>query len=1200
MKFRNLLFMSTLLATGLSANAAVTQRQKPVPEKASFGYDLAMYMYNPGAKGFFLGANDYSTRASFGDKGYKVWFSKHLGADGTWDNKSVIIKDSVETKKKILMFWAAKDGDAWVDWNNQADTLWTLAPQADNVYRIQMNEGNADYQSWVANADSTYLGAKADGSTTKLYWNLPTSENVDWYFVSDGGYKDYLAKMDVYNAAQELYEQILIANGKNVDVSAQEAIYSNESSTIEELNAATEAVKKAISKAAEENTTADNPVDQTGFITNASYDNNKNDGWKGDAPAFQSYTDAEFYNKNYNYYQIVKGLPKGVYAVTVQAFYRAGSSSDSYTNYVNGTEKNAKLFAAADGDTVNVAIVNPIAEAVDAKLGVGAESEVKKSDGSTIYIPNNMEAAENYFKQDKYHNQLFFAVEGDSAIIGLNKTRTVGSDWTLFDNWGLKYYGKGTDAYTMWMKDMVAQTPDFSSLSSDTYVTTSMVTDYNTKKAGYTSASSKAEVMTAYNDLQAAADSINENISLWKTYVAAIDKANKQVLQDENVDQNNDYVTDLGDYVEGEAPEKLSAKAMTNEELRTEIAKLNKMIKDAIDNAITAGTDVTEKYLVNADFEAKNGWTSQHASGGNVNYGGNSKNHCFEAWNNSNFDVYQEVSDAPVGVYTISVAGFYRYGRNNALTDYKAGKAPTDVVSIYVNDNTAHFKNVFDEHVSYKGNHTGDLYTWDADKNAGGNCVVDSVADGTPDASWYWYPNGMSNAATAFKNGLYRVESYGVVAKKGDKLRIGVRGASNQLGDSWAIWDDFKMVFQGTKADVVKPLLEAKITEMTDTLASKTLVYGSEVKATATKDLETANTNVAGTDGAKMFSSLSTLIEDLASIKSSKLVFDTLETKKEDLYAAMAKYTNASSEAIATASSLYDEVSAATGLTTAEAKAYFSKIDAALAALRLPSNYKDATKDNPVDMTSMVINPGFEDAGANSFTGWTGPGYNFGNDDTQKSALLIEYYNKTFNLYQTISGLPDGFYKVGVKAFYRFGSSQEDMDKYQADKNTKGNAYMYAVCGTDSVKEAVALLASGAVANETGLGYGSESHPTVGDVKYSEPNDMVSAHGYFVDGYYQNYLLVEVKGGELTIGLAKDKNVGNDWVILDDWTLSYLGTVNPVGIKGVNADNAMGRIVATEVYNLSGARVNGLQKGVNIVKFTDAQGNTSVRKIIVK
>lgn len=82
--------------------------------------------------------------------------------------------------------------------------------------------------------------------------------------------------------------------------------------------------------------------------------------------------------------------------------------------------------------------------------------------------------------------------------------------------------------------------------------------------------------------------------------------------------------------------------------------------------------------------------------------------------------------------------------------------------------------------------------------------------------------------------------------------------------------------------------------------------------------------------------------------------------------------------------------------------------------------------------------------------------------------------------------------------------------------------------------------------------------------------------------------------------MAKDKNVGNDWVILDDWTLSYLGTVNPVGIKGVNADNAMGRIVATEVYNLSGARVNGLQKGVNIVKFTDAQGNTSVRKIIVK
>lgn len=91
------------------------------------------------------------------------------------------------------------------------------------------------------------------------------------------------------------------------------------------------------------------------------------------------------------------------------------------------------------------------------------------------------------------------------------------------------------------------------------------------------------------------------------------------------------------------------------------------------------------------------------ANGGNVAYGGSNVNHCFEAWNNSNFDIYQEVKDAPVGVYTITVQGFYRYLRgNNAYQAYTDGTAANykDAVKVYVNDNTGRHHSVFDEKVA--------------------------------------------------------------------------------------------------------------------------------------------------------------------------------------------------------------------------------------------------------------------------------------------------------------------------------------------------------------------------------------------------------------------------------------------------------------------------------------------------------------------
>lgn len=1182
MKFRNLLIVGTVLFAGTSVTAQVTERQKPVPQKSALQYGKAMYLYNVGSKQFFKGANDWNTRGSVGEAGYKVWLTRHLEG-GAWDNKTVIFKDSVETQKAIKMVWQAANGDVWVDCASQADTLWTIIPQNDNVYRLAVGAGNPNYNT--GNSADMFLGTKAAeiATNTRVYWNLAAGAEsfVDWYFVTATDYAAYQGAWEVYDASVSLKAVLDEARTKGVNVSAQEAVYNNAASTKEQMEQAIKDAKTAIAAAEEGKVTADSPVDKTSLIVNPGYDANKNDGWKGDAPEFQSYTDAEHYDKNYNTYQDIEFAPKGVYALSVSAFYRSGNTDAAYNNFKNNTGYNAKLYAKAGTDSLNANIMNPFK---DARTSPTANGEIEKKDGNnSYYVPNNMSSAAEYFKLGLYAgNRLFFATEDGKMRIGIKKAAKIGADWTLFDNWKLTYYGDGADAYTLWLKDV----KDNAKVIDETkLVTKTLVDDYKAYVSGLSAASNRAEVLSAIATLETKAADIDSNMVAWAAYQEALAKGKIVANDDKVVGQDKD---ELADYVDLESEDILNALVLTTEEVKAETEKLQKMIDDAVKNGITEGADVSDKYLVNANFEKTNGWVKKAADGGNVNYGGNSANHCYEAWNNRDFDIYQEVSDAPVGVYELSVQGFYRYGRgDNAYNNFTAGTASNDAVSIYVNNNTTRFKSVFEEKVAYSGNKTGELYKYE-----GGNPPYIN-----PDST-YWYPNDMAVAATAFANGLYKVSSFGVVAKQGDKLRVGVKGNTGQLNDSWAIWDNFKMVFQGTKAEVVKPLLESE-KETGAAVAATGDVMGTNAKAYIDGAISAAGTALAGNDGPTMFAALTELLNAKDSVGKSVALFKTLAAKRDELSSAAA--TSAAVQATKDeAGNVLEAIIAGLdvkNLTDAQAKDYVAKVDELVAKLAIPAEAAGASDENPVDLTSAIKTPGYEKNGANSVEGWNGTGYNFGNDDTQKGQLLLEFFNKKFDHNQTIIGLPNGTYQVKVNAFYRFGNGQEDYDKYTADNNISGNAFMYAVAGGDSLKTSVKLLASGA--RDTDPGYTGVSR--IGTTGKYVPNDMVSANAYFLDGDYQNSLIVKVTDGKLTIGIRQDVKVDNDWVIMDNWTLTYFGKNSiqePTAIEGVE-DNASA-VAKTEYFNLNGAKKNGLTQGINIVKMTMKDGAVKVSKVIVK
>ena len=181
----------------------------------------------------------------------------------------------------------------------------------------------------------------------------------------------------------------------------------------------------------------DEEKDQTKKILNASFDGNNSQGWSGTVPAFQSFTNAEFYNKTFDFNQTIEGLTPGIYDIQVQAFYRDGSYANAATKHAANKESlNAILYArtTVEGAVQNVS--QPIASIfsdADKNYRIGVQT-------TAGYVPDNMEQAASYFRKGLYNNTLRVVVGKDGKLtLGLKKTVSTANDWICFDNFTLTY-----------------------------------------------------------------------------------------------------------------------------------------------------------------------------------------------------------------------------------------------------------------------------------------------------------------------------------------------------------------------------------------------------------------------------------------------------------------------------------------------------------------------------------------------------------------------------------------------------------------------------------------------------------------------------------------------------------------------------------------------------------------------------------------
>ena len=176
---------------------------------------------------------------------------------------------------------------------------------------------------------------------------------------------------------------------------------------------------------------------------------------------------------------------------------------------------------------------------------------------------------------------------------------------------------------------------------------------------------------------------------------------------------------------------------------------------------------------------------------------------------------------------------------------------------------------------------------------------------------------------------------------------------------------------------------------------------------------------------------------------------------------------------------------------------------------------QEASHENPADYTFLINNPNVYTNNA----GWEGstPGYEYN---------VAEFYNMDWDMYQTLTGLPNGLYEVGVVGFYRTGAN----DGGEAYRNGSENliAKLYA-------NKSVTSIMSLYTFTETECGCTGSG--TNGYINVRQYADEAFQAGF----YAANKVKVIVTDGTLTIGVRGTGHEDTSWFAFRDFSLSYFG-----------------------------------------------------------
>lgn len=1183
------LLYSAVLVASLSTNYAQAQVKDPVlpnPVQLKLDGTDTVAIKNILADQWLTNGNAYGTQTSLGTSGLGFVIVPNKGDDGQPNGTYSFCNDKSGkfgdfSNKIFLNSFDENGGNSYVDYKNQGieKTYWKVTPNG-TTFKFQFNGQPDTYAGY--NPNDNGLDGKGETAVDGLFRPALTADasyGLDW-----AAYP-----YTYFYRLEKLKDAINTAVDEGLDVSAVEAIYNDPNAEYWRLKEAYRMINDIRRNKAMADATAESPVNITEYAPDANCD------------ALTGWTHECEYDKDGN-------VGSGGHGTNWQAHSAVYTAPDGYQ-----TEKFIERWVNGNSDPVTnteVAGAGRLSDGVLSqtlhKLPAGgykvicyamatqqSKGDSYKVEGVSVFAdtkstPNSQTVATLAGVPQKYEFLLDIK-EGEDLTIGF-KLDNCTANWVFVDNFQIEYCGPSFKA--MNLADVKKASAELEAQMGGMGVCptyTDKASELIAAVGEMTTDTDEAEINAMKQQLADIAAKIDKSSALYAE-LTELDATIGDFLAEgpagTEVDELEKLYNDCGYEVNESVSDLLSSFSLNNEQLTQYMADLKVKLEAAQNASITPGDDITRK-IVNPSFDTgtSEGWT------GNVTVSKDYKN-C-EAYEKT-FDLYQDITNIPDGVYELSVLAFQRVGTNEVASAAHDNGTENITAFVYANDLETPFTSP---------------YTYGMKAPSGGNPADYKYNLNGEDV---YIPNSMQGMAAAIAENPKAYTVTVPMLVEGGTLRIGVRAKKRPSNShDWAIWDNFRLKYLGSKGDALGAVTTPLIAKADGLLASN---MNADVRA----QLETAKTALETDATVPGIHTLSAAIEAAntsieayktlqAAIENAQTRYDENEASSTTSDVAKGLYNAAKT----TAENIYNNGTAA----DAEIPAAIKALNEGVTKYVIHDVIADASEAKPADITKVIANSDFATM---SSTGWDVKdgtmGFQFGNN-----VEAGEFFNCTFNLQQTLVGLPAGMYRLTTQAFYRNGSDasakvdgSDDQLKYDVNEN----AYLYfsdkeipteegkkVATELPESKQAIKTITAHKIAEDD---WNSVGLSAAGGLKKMDdgmyiPDNMITAQAFFKSdagsAYDSEPLNFNYDGNsDFRIGLIKNVTVTNDWTIVKNFKLYYLG-VDPTGISEIVTD---ANAVATKIYNASGMQIGKLQKGINIIETVMKDGSKKVKKVVVK
>lgn len=1182
------LLYSAVLVASLSTNYAQAQVNDPVlpnPVQLKLDGTDTVAIKNILADQWLTNGNAYGTQTSLGTTGLGFVIVPNKGDDGQPNGTYSFCNDKSGkfgdfSNKIFLNSFDENGGNSYVDYNNQGieKTYWKVTPNG-TTFRFQSNEQPDTYAGY--NPNDNGLDGKGETAADGQFRPALTADanyGLDW-----AAYP-----YTYFYRLEKLKDQINSAHDEGLDVSAVEAIYNNPNAEYWQLKEASRMITDARRNKAMAEATAESPVNITEYAPDANCD--ALTGWTHDC-----------------IYDDTGDVGHGGHGTNWQAHSSKYTASDGYETenfierWVNGNSDPVTNTEVAGAGRLSDGVLSQTLH----KLPAGgykvtcyamatqqAKGDDFKVEGVSVFADTkatkNSQAVATKAGVPQKYEFLLDIKEGEDLTIGFKLDQCT-ANWVFVDNFQIEYCGPSFKAMNLNDVQKAAEDLDakLAGINACPTYTEKAAEFIESARAMTVDGTSDEDINVMKKNLADIAAEIEKSSKLYAELETLNGTIQEFLALDPAGDEFDAFMELYNDCGTGESAEDLTSTwSLNNEELTQYMADLKVKLENAQNASIKPGDDITRK-IVNPSFDnGKEGWTVKE---GNPTFNETYKN-C-EVYQGT-FDIYQDITNIPDGVYELSVLAFQRVAGNDIASVAHDNGTEDITAFIYANDLETPFTSP---------------YTYGMKENSGDDYKYNLNGEEV------YIPNSMKGMAAATTE---NPEAYTVTVPmfvEGGTLRIGVREKrrpSNGTAD-WAIWDNFRLKYIGGKGEALNVVTTPLIAKAAGLLDSKMNADVRTQLAAAKTALETEAT-VPGIHAlSAAIEAANTSIEAYkplqTAIENAQTRYDENEASSTTSDVAKGLYNAAKT----TAENIYNNGTAA----DAEIPAAIKALNEGVTKYVINDIIADASEAKPADITKVIANSDFATM---SSTGWDVKdgtmGFQSGNN-----VEAGEFFNCTFNLQQTLVGLPAGMYRLTTQAFYRNGSDasakvdgSDDQLKYDVNEN----AYLYfsdkeipteegkkVATELPESKQVIKTITAHKIAEDTWNSVGLSDN---GGLKKMDdgmyiPDNMITAQAFFKSAagsaYDSEPLNFNYDGNsDFRIGLIKNVTVTNDWTIVKNFKLYYLG-VDPTGISEIVTD---ANAVATKIYNASGMQIGKLQKGINIIETVMKDGSKKVKKVVVK